>query len=182
MTRPAPACTPTDVGEISARRVVLALPQNILGDLAIEPQLTRPDLPPVASVLSRGQVLDPRARTSRSWATRLAAHPFSVVRTEYVGDDDAVLVSFGADCSRLDLNDNDAIRCALTAWRDDLEVLEITKHDCMNDPAFGGDLAHPPATTAHVNPAGLSMTHGSTAPLRRTLRSILERTRAIVGS
>ena len=57
-----------------------------------------------------------------------------MVRTEYIGDDDAVLVGFGADSTRLDVTDRDAVQRALTVWRDDLEVLEVTGHDWMSDP------------------------------------------------
>lgn len=61
-------------------------------------------------------------------------HPLSVVRTEFIGDDDAVLVGFGADSRRLDVTDRAAVAAALRVWRDDLEVLEVAGHDWMSDP------------------------------------------------
>jgi monoamine oxidase len=127
----------TDGGAISARRVVLTLPQNILGDLAIAPSLNEAKLAAGREkVASRGVKCWIRVRGPlvpfAGYSS--AAHPLSVVRTEYVGDDDAVLVSFGADGSRIDPNDIAAVRRALTVWRDDLEVLEVTGHDWMNDP------------------------------------------------
>ena len=57
-----------------------------------------------------------------------------MVRTEFLGEDDAVLVSFGADSGRISPDDTDAVREALRVWRDDLEVLEVTGHDWMADP------------------------------------------------
>ncbi len=63
-----------------------------------------------------------------------ASHPLSVVRTEFCGTNDAVLVSFGADSARISPHDVDAVRNALRVWRDDLEVLDVTGHDRMADP------------------------------------------------
>ena len=43
------------------------------------------------------------------------------------------MVAFGADATRLDVNDVQAVRSALKVWRNDLEVLETTGHDWMAD-------------------------------------------------
>jgi len=45
-----------------------------------------------------------------------------------------VLVAFGADATRLDVNDVQTVSRALQVWRTDLEVLECTGHDWMADP------------------------------------------------
>ncbi len=122
---------------ISARRVVITLPQNIIGDLDISPPLGDGKLAASREkTASRGVKAWIRVRgpIDPFFAYSSAAHPLSVVRTEYLGDDDAVLVAFGADAARLDPNDLDAVRRALTVWRDDLEVLEVTGHDWMSDP------------------------------------------------
>jgi monoamine oxidase len=57
-----------------------------------------------------------------------------VVRTEYIGEHDALLVGFGADSTRLDVTDRVAVQHALSVWRNDLEVLEVTGYDWMSDP------------------------------------------------
>jgi monoamine oxidase len=44
------------------------------------------------------------------------------------------MVGFGADSTRLDVMDRDAVQRALRVWRDDLEVIETTGHDWMGDP------------------------------------------------
>jgi monoamine oxidase len=122
---------------ISAQRVVLTLPQNILGDLDITPPLNDGKLAASKEkAASRGVKCWIRVRgpIAPFFAYSSAAHPLSVARTEYLGDDDAVLVGFGADSARLDPNDRDAVQRALTVWREDLEVLEVTGHDWMNDP------------------------------------------------
>ncbi|WP_425569611.1 flavin monoamine oxidase family protein [Pseudonocardia yuanmonensis] len=127
----------TDGQAVSARRVVLTLPQNILGDLQVDPPLNAGKLAASREkTASRGLKAWIRVRgpVQPFFAYSSAAHPLSVVRTEYLGDDDAVLVAFGADADRLDPNDRDAVARALTVWRDDLEVLETTGHDWMGDP------------------------------------------------
>jgi monoamine oxidase len=121
---------------VTARRVLLTLPQNVLGDLDVNPPLNAGKLAAAAEkTASRGTKAWIRVRgpIEPFFAYSTEAHPLSVVRTEYIGDDDAVLVGFGSDSTRLDPNDIEAVRSALKAWRDDLEVLEVTGHDWMAD-------------------------------------------------
>ncbi|MEV4647217.1 NAD(P)/FAD-dependent oxidoreductase [Saccharopolyspora sp. NPDC049357] len=129
--------TTTGGERIRARRVVLTLPQNLLGDLDISPGLCAEKKAVTAEgTASKGVKVWIRVRgpIKPFFAYSSAAHPLSVVRTEFLGDDDAVLVSFGADASRISPNDRDAVAEALRVWRDDLEVLEVTGHDWMADP------------------------------------------------
>ncbi|GAA4867191.1 NAD(P)/FAD-dependent oxidoreductase [Saccharopolyspora cebuensis] len=132
------AVVTTAAGErIEAGRVVLTLPQNLLGGLAVEPELSAGKrAASEEGTASRGVKIWIRVRgpIAPFFAYSSAAHPLSVARTEYVGDDDAVLVSFGADSRRISPHDIDAVREALRVWRDDLEVLEVTGHDWMADP------------------------------------------------
>ncbi len=129
--------TTTGGGRIRARRVVLTLPQNILGDVDVSPGL-RPEKRAASAekTASKGVKVWIRVRgpIKPFFAYSSATHPLSVVRTEFVGDDDAVLVSFGADSRKISPHDIDAVRAALRVWRDDLEVLEVTGHDWMSDP------------------------------------------------
>jgi monoamine oxidase len=122
---------------ITARRVVLTLPQNILGDLDVTPPLNEGKLAAGREkAASRGVKCWIRVRGAIApfFAYSTATSPLAVVRTEYIGDEDAVLVGFGTDSTRLDPNDRDAVRRALAVWRDDLDVLEVTGHDWMSDP------------------------------------------------
>ena len=122
---------------IKARRVVLTLPQNILGELDVSPGLCAEKRAATKEkTASKGVKVWIRVRgpIKPFFAYSSADHPLSVARTEYVGDDDAVLVSFGADSRRISPHDIDAVRAALRVWRDDLEVLEVTGHDWMADP------------------------------------------------
>ncbi len=130
----------TDGQVHTARRVVLTLPQNILGDLEVSPPLNQGKLAASREkTSSQGTKVWIRVRgpIKPFFAYSRATDPLSVIRTEYLGEDDAVLVGFGADSTRLDVTDRDAVQQALRVWRDDLEVIETTGHDWMSDPYSG---------------------------------------------
>ncbi|GAA3725215.1 monoamine oxidase [Spinactinospora alkalitolerans] len=132
--------TTTDGTEIAAERVVVTLPQNILPDLGFSPRLSEAKLAAGREkTASQGVKVWIRVRgpITPFFAYSSAHHALSVVRTEFIGEDDAVLVSFGADAKRISPDDRDAVQQALRVWRDDLEVLEVTGHDWMADPYSG---------------------------------------------
>lgn len=129
--------TTTGGDRIAARRVVLTLPQNLLGHLDVSPALCAEKRAATdEGTASRGVKIWIRVRGPLApfFAYSSASHPLSVVRTEYLGEDDTVLVAFGADSRRISPNDAESIRDALRVWRDDLEVVEVTGHDWMADP------------------------------------------------
>lgn len=129
--------TYADGRTISARHVVITLPQNVLHQLDITPELPQGKLrPSVEGTASRGVKAWIRVRgpVRPFFAYSTQHHPLSVVRTEFTGEDDAVLVAFGADSTRIDVNDPQAVDAALKVWRNDLEVLETGGHDWMADP------------------------------------------------
>ena len=122
---------------LRARRAILTAPLNILHELDINPPLsqTKRELSQEGTA-SQGLKLWIRVKgpIKPFFAYSTKDHPLSVVRTEFVGEEDAVLVSFGADATRLDANSIEDVQRALGAWRDDLEVLEVTSHDWNADP------------------------------------------------
>lgn len=122
---------------IDARRVVITLPQNLIHQLPITPELPQDKITPsIEKTASQGAKAWIRVRgpIKPFFAYSSQHHPLSVVRTEFIGKDDAVLVAFGADSSRIDVNDAQDVAKALQVWRDDLEVLEVGGHDWMADP------------------------------------------------
>lgn len=122
---------------VRARRVVLTLPQNVLGDLDVSPPLcARKRAAGREKTASKGVKVWIRVRgpVEPFFAYSSSHHALSVVRTEYLGDDDAVLVAFGPDAARICPDDVGAVREVLRVWRDDLDVLETTGHDWMADP------------------------------------------------
>ncbi|MGW8379813.1 NAD(P)/FAD-dependent oxidoreductase [Streptomyces sp. ODS28] len=125
---------------ITADAVVVTLPQNLLDSIEVSPPLCEEKRAAAKEkTASRGVKIWIRVRgpVRPFFAYSSAHHPLSVVRTEYAGTRDAVLVSFGADHTRIGPHDTAAVREALRVWRDDLEVLEVTGHDWMADPYAG---------------------------------------------
>ncbi|QVQ51737.1 FAD-dependent oxidoreductase [Spiractinospora alimapuensis] len=121
---------------VEASRVVITVPQNVLHQLQVSPELPAGKIQPSAErTASQGVKVWIRVRgpITPFFAYSSQHHPLAVVRTEYIGDDDAVLVAFGPDATRIDGNDRGAVNSALKVWRDDLEVLEVTSHDWMAD-------------------------------------------------
>jgi monoamine oxidase len=122
---------------LRSRRAILTAPLNILHELDITPPLseTKRELSQEGTA-SQGLKLWIRVKgpIKPFFAYSTKDHPLSVVRTEFVGEEDAVLVSFGADATRLDANSIQDVQRALGVWRDDLEVLEVTSHDWNADP------------------------------------------------
>ncbi|MDJ1370704.1 flavin monoamine oxidase family protein [Gulosibacter molinativorax] len=62
-----------------------------------------------------------------------AEHPIIMVKTEFIGEYESVLVGFGADHTQFDATSLDDARAMLARWRPDLEVTGVTTHDWMAD-------------------------------------------------
>ncbi|MGV8894866.1 MAG: NAD(P)/FAD-dependent oxidoreductase [Rhodoglobus sp.] len=71
-------------------------------------------------------------------------HPLALIRSEYFLDDDTtIIVGFGPDHSKIDLNDASAVQEIVRRWRPDLEVIESTGHDWVADKWSGQTWATP---------------------------------------
>ncbi len=71
-------------------------------------------------------------------------HPLALIRSEYFLDDDStILVGFGPDHTRLNLEDAAAVQDVIRLWRPDLEVIESTGHDWAADKWSGQTWATP---------------------------------------
>ncbi|MCF2570786.1 flavin monoamine oxidase family protein [Brevibacterium sp. UCMA 11754] len=129
--------TAADGGEFRTKKVISTIPLNILHELDIEPAIS-PVKHEISQEGSASQGLKLWIRVKGPirpfFAYSSQSHPLSVVRTEFVREDDAILVAFGADSTRLDVEDLDAVAEALKTWRNDLEVLEVAAHKWMEDP------------------------------------------------
>ena len=129
--------TTADGTVITARRIISTLSLNILNELDVSPALH--PIKRAASeegTASKGLKLWIRVKgpIKPFFAYSTQHHPLSVIRTEFVGEEDAVLVAFGADIDRFDFEDIEQVSEALKVWRDDLEVLEIAAHPWGRDP------------------------------------------------
>lgn len=132
--------TTSDGRVIRARKVAVTVPLNILHKLPVEPPISDEKLRASrAGTASQGLKLWIRVKgpIKPFFAYSSQSHPLSVVRTEFVGGDDAVLVAFGASGKRFDFTDINEVSKALHTWRDDLEVLEVAAHNWMEDPLAG---------------------------------------------
>lgn len=126
---------------IAARRVVCTLPANAIGGIDFDPPL------PEAwrrlhseTVASRGTKVWLRARghLPRFFAYASQRDPLSVLKAEFYLDgadgESTILVAFGPDHTRLDLQDPAAVQAAVDAFRPGIDVIEATAHDWMADP------------------------------------------------
>lgn len=67
-------------------------------------------------------------------ATAPSGNPLAMMKSEYfLEDGTTVLVGFGPDHTRIDLQDADQLQEIIRRWRPDLEVLETTGHDWVAD-------------------------------------------------
>lgn len=67
-----------------------------------------------------------------------AGHPIAVFRSEYFLDDDTTIaVAFGPDHDALDVSDIAAVDAVVKVWDPELEVIDATMHDWVDDPWSG---------------------------------------------
>ncbi|MFD5599057.1 flavin monoamine oxidase family protein [Leucobacter sp. NPDC058333] len=129
-----------DGSRIRTRRVVSTLPANAISGIKFDPPL-----PEVwqrlgqERVASQGTKVWIRARghVPRFFAYASQHDPLSVLKAEYYGVDDdgeyTLLVGFGPDHTRIDLESVAAVQAAVDAFRPGIEVTGVTAHDWMTD-------------------------------------------------
>ncbi|MEV6218190.1 NAD(P)/FAD-dependent oxidoreductase [Nocardia sp. NPDC051833] len=135
----------TAAGErIRVRHVVLAIPLNTLGDVAVTPP------PPAADMIEQKHPM----RTAKIWArvkgevpafsanAPAGKHPINSARTEYRYEGDTLVVCFCSDAAAIDPTDRAAVQRALRLFVPDLEVLEVASHDWVGDPYSQGTWVH----------------------------------------
>ncbi|MEJ6488204.1 NAD(P)/FAD-dependent oxidoreductase [Leucobacter sp. USCH14] len=130
-----------DGSRIHARRIICTVPVNAISTIAFDPPL--PDAWQrlgAERVASQGTKAWIRARghVTRFFAYASQHDPLSVLKAEYYGSDAdgdyTLLVAFGPDHTRLDLDDLSAVQAAVDAFRPGIEVTGATGHDWMADP------------------------------------------------
>lgn len=136
------AIVKTEAGElIRARRVISTLPVGAVGGIKFTPEL------PAAwvrqhteTVASQGTKVWLRAEghVPRFFAYASQQDPISVLKAEFFCTDEAgdytILVGFGPQHSRIDLNDLASIQAAIDRCRPGLTITEATAHNWMTDP------------------------------------------------
>jgi monoamine oxidase len=129
---------------IRVRHVVLAVPLNTLGDVAVTPP------PPAIEMIEQKHPM----RTAKIWArvkgevqpfsanAPVGKHPINSARTEYRYDGDTLVVCFCSDAAAIDPTDRAAVEQALRFFVPDLEVLDVASHDWVGDPYSQGTWVH----------------------------------------
>lgn len=126
---------------IRSRRVISTLPANAISTIAFTPPL--PDAWRRLGderVASRGTKAWIRARghVPRFFAYASQHDPLSVLKAEYYGSDAdgdfTLLVAFGPDHERINLEDLEAVQAAVDVFRPGITVTGATAHDWMTDP------------------------------------------------
>ncbi|RJT26736.1 FAD-dependent oxidoreductase [Mesorhizobium waimense] len=122
---------------IQARAAIVAVPINTLHQIDFSPGLRMPTKRLVEErqpnlnfklwALVRGQI-EPFGASAP-----IHANPLSYVQTEYQIDGDTLVTCFGADRSKFDIFDRNAVQNALRAYVPGLEVIEVTAHDWVSD-------------------------------------------------
>lgn len=114
---------------IEARHVISTVPLSALSEIKITPALGGG----VQRMADEGTGnrgikvwMRVRGRVIPFGAYSSQHHPLTCARSEFFGEDESVLVGFGTDHSKFDLDNGVAeAQRALNVWRDDLEVLEV---------------------------------------------------------
>lgn len=128
--------TLTDGSTVAARQAVVTLGMNALRTVAFEPALPQA----VGLAISEGSAsrglktwILVRGRVEPFCAYGGRDEPLTFARTEYFEDETTLLVAFGPRVSRLDPTDRGGVAAALARYRPDLEVLDVTGHDWVED-------------------------------------------------
>ena len=145
------AVTQTDEGvavetadgtRIRARRVISTLPVNAIAGIRFTPELPAAwQRQNAETVASQGTKVWLRAEghLPRFFAYANQDAPLSVLKADFyttdeAGNDSTILVGFGPDHTRIDLEDLASVQAAVDAFRPGVTITEVEAHDWMTDP------------------------------------------------
>jgi pseudooxynicotine oxidase len=118
-----------------ARVVVVALPLNALGALEFDPPLAADKRAAIAAgQASRGIKVMLRVRGDATAINAIRpGHPFGYLASERVDDGTQLLIGFGPDAERCDIEDVAGLQRQLDAILPGYELLDATAHDWLAD-------------------------------------------------
>lgn len=122
---------------ITANHVISTVPLSVLHRIRFQPSLGAGVVAMAESDAANNGVkawIRVRGKVKAFGAYSSQNHPLTCVRTEYVGDEDSVLVGFGADHLNFNLESVEDAQRALDVWGLGLEVIGVSGHDWMADP------------------------------------------------
>lgn len=132
----------TEGDQILARKVISTLPVNAIAGIRFTPELPAAwQRQNAETVASQGTKVWLRAEghLPRFFAYANQNAPLSVLKADFTCTDDAgkdytILVGFGPDHTRIDLDDLAGMQAAVDAFRPGITITEVEAHDWMTDP------------------------------------------------
>jgi monoamine oxidase len=119
-----------------AKAVIVTVPLTTLQKIKFEPALSsKKQAASVEGQTSKGVKIWARVKGKLDPFDALApgSYPLNSVHLDRYVDGDSILVGFGPSAGWLNPNDRDGVEKALRHWIPDIEVLESTGHDWVND-------------------------------------------------
>ncbi|MCP5353506.1 MAG: FAD-dependent oxidoreductase [Chromatiales bacterium] len=135
----------TNQGEqITAGAVIVALPMNVLPDIAFKPALDS-KLVEAAKEGHTGQgvklYIKVKGKLGKVLMMGQSAQPFTSVHTYYEGEDSTLLAAFGANREAIDFLDDEEVQSALRDFLPNAEVESTYGYDWVLDPYSKGTYA-----------------------------------------
>lgn len=132
----------TEGDQVLARKVVSTLPVNAIAGIRFTPELPAAwQRQNAETVASQGTKVWLRAEghLPRFFAYANQNAPLSVLKADFYctdeeGNDYTILVGFGPDHTRIDLDDLPAMQAAVDVFRPGITITEVEAHDWMTDP------------------------------------------------
>jgi monoamine oxidase len=135
------AVTTQDGDTFVARAILVAVPLNVLASIRFEPALSA-----AKAAASRERIT---GAGTKFYARLKGTHPVFIAQgpeknalnflwTEYLDADSQIVVAFGPDPKRLDINDIAAVRAAVQQFVPDAEVIDSVGYGWNEDPYSQG--------------------------------------------
>jgi monoamine oxidase len=131
------AVTTQDDETFHARAIIVAVPLNVLASIRFEPGISAAKMAASRErITGAGTKLYVRIKGTQPvfMAQGPEKNPLNFLWSEYVDADSQVLVGFGPDPKRLDINDIAAVRAAVQQFVPDAEVLDSVGYGWNEDP------------------------------------------------
>lgn len=125
-----------DGATYQGKAVIVTVPLTTLKEMEFQPPLSKLKYQASAEgQTSKGVKVWARVRGIHEPFDALApgSYPLNSVHLDRYIDGDSILVGFGPSASSLNPNDRDGVEMALRHWIPDIQVLECTGHDWVND-------------------------------------------------
>lgn len=132
--------TCADGTTLRSRHVIITVPLNVLGSIAVTPEFGHG----LGVVAAEGQAstgvkvwIRLKGDVGKFAALADSRSALNFVQYEYAFEGDSLVVAFGPRSGVLELDDPRAVEAELRKWRPDLQVVAVDSHDWTADPLSG---------------------------------------------